>query len=61
MNLRYIDTIVERSPNLAKGEHDNIDEETGAEWSQRSLTFAMRGMEDEEGPEYTDDDLRESF
>lgn len=30
------------------------------EWSEGSLALALRGMEDD-GPEYTDDDLTERF
>lgn len=31
------------------------------EWANFSLTMAMRGMEDEPGPEYTLADLKERF
>jgi hypothetical protein len=31
------------------------------EWAQKSLSSAMRGMEEEKGPEYTADDLQERF
>lgn len=31
------------------------------DWSNLSLTLAMRGMEDEDTPTYTTDDLREVF
>ncbi len=31
------------------------------EWFELSLTMAMRGMEDEEGPDYTLADLKERF
>ncbi len=37
------------------------DEEDGRAWSALSLSLAMRGMEDEETPEYTLDDLQEAF
>ena len=30
-------------------------------WSDVSLTFAMRGMEDEDAPQYTKADLKEIF
>lgn len=30
-------------------------------WAQMSLELAMRGMEDEDTPEYTREDLKESF
>ena len=36
-------------------------EEDGRTWSALSLSLAMRGMEDEETPEYTLDDLKETF
>lgn len=41
---------------LAKAER-----EERAEWSNLSLAYAMRGMEDEETPEYTIADLRAEF
>jgi len=31
------------------------------EWSRQSLSLAMRGMEDEEGPEYTAEDFEERY
>ncbi|NJN98709.1 MAG: DUF2281 domain-containing protein [Anaerolineales bacterium] len=31
------------------------------EWSNLSLSLALRGMEDEEMPDYTPEDLREIF
>lgn len=31
------------------------------DWSAASLTQALRGMEKEEGPSYSTDDLKESF
>ena len=30
-------------------------------WNEFSLSSALRGMEDEGGPDYTDDDLEERF
>jgi len=30
-------------------------------WGELSLTLAMRGLEDEDGPEYTRQDLKEDF
>ena len=36
-------------------------EESDAAWARLSLAAAMRGMEDEDGPEYTLADLRETF
>ena len=30
-------------------------------WNQFSLASALRGMEDEDGPDYTEDDLKERF
>jgi hypothetical protein len=48
---------------LSKGEtdlQDNIQDIDTLEWSNLSLTMAMRGMEDEEEP-YTIGDLKETF
>lgn len=36
-------------------------EQDEAEWSELSLTLAMQGMEDEEMPVYTTDDLKVVF
>ena len=38
---------------------DSVDDEQS--WSDISLTFAMRNMENEETPEYSLSDLKESF
>jgi hypothetical protein len=49
---------------LLKGKpelHNHIQEQENLEWSHFSLAMAMRGMEDEEGPEYTLEDLKEIF
>ncbi len=50
---------------LSKVEHaqqnDQIEDLSDVDWSNFSLTMAMRGMEEEEGPEYTLDDLKETF
>jgi hypothetical protein len=45
---------------LAKAERQQARREERA-WSQHSLSLAMRGMEDEKGPEYTSEDLKERF
>ncbi len=48
---------------LAKSEvdlQDDIQDMDNLEWSNLSLTMAMRGMEDEEEP-YTVEDLKETF
>ena len=45
---------------LTKAEQDNARLED-ANWSRFSLTAAMRGMEDETEPEYTREDLKETF
>lgn len=45
---------------LAKaGSRDGRGEED--DWSRLSLASAMRGLEEEDGPEYTTDDLEERF
>lgn len=43
-----------------EGEVWNREEEDKA-WEHLSLSWAMRGMEDEEGPDYTTADLKEHF
>jgi hypothetical protein len=45
---------------LAKATHDTR-EHAESFWSDLSLTSAMRGMEDEDTPEYTVADLKERF
>ena len=45
---------------LLKADRDNNVQED-VEWTKVSLAFAMRGMEDEDGPEYGMSDLKESF
>jgi hypothetical protein len=44
---------------LAKAERDAMQE--GKDWSDLSLSLAMRGMEDEETPLYTVSDLKVVF
>ena len=56
--LDFVDFLLSRlEPNLL----ENIEEIDDLEWSKFSLAMAMRGMEDEEGPEYTLDDLKIVF
>ena len=45
---------------LSKAEREDSDRDE-REWSDLSLSFAMRGMEAEDSPEYTTSDLKESF
>ena len=45
---------------LAKEERENLHRENQM-WSERSLTLAMQGMEDEVRAEFTDADLIEKF
>ena len=45
---------------LAKAERQQARQEE-QEWSRQSLSLAMRGMEGEEGPEYTAEDFEERF
>ena len=40
---------------------DSLDDIEKIEWSNLSLTMAMRGIEDEEEPTYTITDLKETF
>lgn len=54
-----------RAPNtgnhgLAKAERQQARREE-QKWSRTSLSLAMRGMEDENGPEYAAEDLEERF
>jgi hypothetical protein len=46
---------------LFKREQETIPEQDEIEWSDFSLVSAMRGMEDEDTPIYTTDDLKEVF
>ena len=45
---------------LAKAEREVVRQEERA-WSNLSLSFAMRGMEDEDTPVYTTSDLKVAF
>lgn len=45
---------------LAKAEHETVQEERWL-WSDLSLSSAMRGMEEENTPTYTSDDLKMVF
>jgi len=46
---------------LLSKEERNIPRHKSEEWSNLSLTLAMRGMENEETPPYTTADLKVSF
>ncbi len=46
---------------LFKQEQETALEQDEIEWSNFSLASAMRGMEDEDTPIYTTDDLKEIF
>jgi hypothetical protein len=46
---------------LLKREQETTPEQDDIEWSNFSLASAMRGMEDEDTPVYTTDDLKEVF
>lgn len=46
---------------LFKRKQEIIPEQNDAEWSNFSLASAMRGMENEDTPVYTTDDLKEVF
>lgn len=46
---------------LLKQEQETTREQDDIEWSNFSLASAMRGLEDEETPVYTVDDLKEVF
>lgn len=45
---------------LSKVEHEPVQQDETV-WSHLSLTFAMRGMEDEDTPAYTTTDLKVVF
>ena len=44
-----------------KMQQGQTEPDDGKSWSHFSLTMAMRGMEEEKGPEYSLDDLKETF
>ena len=46
---------------LFKREQETTPEQDEIEWSNFSLTSAMRGLEDEDTPVYTTEDLKEVF
>lgn len=46
---------------LTKREQETAPEPDDIEWSDFSLASAMRGMENEDTPVYTTDDLKEVF
>lgn len=46
---------------LFKREQERSPKQDEIEWSNFSLALAMRGMEDEDTPVYTTDDLKEVF
>lgn len=52
--LRFAETL------KAKLEQDQIAQED-RQWSELSLQLALRGMEDEDSPEYSVSDLKEAF
>ncbi len=45
---------------LSKSEQEEAQQDERA-WSSMSLTFAMRGMEHEDTPQYSEADLKETF
>jgi hypothetical protein len=45
---------------LARAKRESSEHEEGL-WSNLSLTFAMRGMEDEDSPQYSKADLKVIF
>lgn len=53
--VEFLLTKVERDLQITLQDREN------QEWFELSLTMAMRGMEDEEGPDYTLADLKERF
>ena len=57
--LDFVEFLLSRvSPDKVQDEIQDLDD---TEWANFSLTTAMRGIEDEEGPEYTLSDLKEQF
>lgn len=52
--LRFAETL------RAKVDHEEVAWED-RQWSKLSLSLALRDMEDEESPEYSVSDLKESF
>ncbi|HYW34122.1 MAG TPA: DUF2281 domain-containing protein [Balneolaceae bacterium] len=51
--LDFVEFLLKKSERKTAGEESR-------EWSNLSLSFAMRGMEEEE-PIYTSDDIKEHF
>ena len=46
---------------LFKKEQETVEQQNDSEWTNLSLTTAMRGMEDEKTPLYTTQDLKVTF
>lgn len=55
--LHFVEYLLYRS--RAESEQDNLLD--GQKWSRTSLAMAMRGMEDDDEPEYSLDDLKGTF
>ncbi|MCI0487035.1 MAG: DUF2281 domain-containing protein [Blastocatellia bacterium] len=56
--LNFIEFLLSKAGHDLQGDAQRLED---AEWSNLSLVMAMRGMEDEEGPDYTIADLKERF
>jgi hypothetical protein len=52
--LNFTEYLLLKAQRMATPEDENV-------WSSLSLALAMRGMEDEDMPEYTIEDLKERF
>jgi len=52
--LTFVEYLLSKSEQEEAQQHER-------DWSSISLAFAMRGMEDENAPEYSEADLKETF
>lgn len=57
--LHFVEYLLYRAE--ASGDEDEIDVFGGVEWSRTSIAMAMRGMEEDDEPEYTLADLQGVF
>lgn len=53
--LDFVEFLVDKTKKETSADQENKD------WSNLSLSFAMRGMEEDEEPHYTSEDIKERF
>ena len=56
--LKFVEFLLAKVESPPKNDLPNHEDR---EWMKMSLAMAMRGMEEEEGPDYTVADLKERF